>query len=366
MRVKNVIKKFFLILNFLAVLLLLFTYLAPVVNPEHFVLPSYLGLLFLYIVALNLVFVVGWIMASKWYFVISLLAILAGYNVLNQSIPYRTNETKITAPGSLKVMSFNIRVFNRYGWTKEGSPGDVAAFIKSEAPDIVCLQEFAVNNRDKNRTEAAILKLFSSWKYHRIWYGPDGSKGFKQGLAIFSKYPILRYDKLPGGDNDNFTVYADIEKDNKVVRVFNSHLQSINMSSKENLVFDILKNPTDQEKLRHEMGIFRWHMSKAYKQRAVQAETKRAYIDASPFPVIVCGDFNDTPASFTYRKIKGDLVDAYIDSGNGNGSTYNGNYPFLRIDYIFFDKRLSSNDFKRHKVDMSDHFPISCYIEFEE
>lgn len=361
---KKIIKYTLLVFNAIAVLLLLAAYLAPVINPVHFVAPSYLGLVFLYIVVLNILFVIMWVMASKWYFIISIFVLLSGYKVLDRSIPYRTNATEITSPGALKVMSFNVRVFNRYGWNKEGYPQDVAKFIKGENPDIVCIQEFGVNNRDKARSERTVLGLFSHWKYHHIEYGSTGEKGFKQGLATFSKYPILRTGMLPNGDEDNFTFYADIEKDNKVVRVFNCHLKSIDLSGKEYFVYDVLKHSTDATKLKREMGLFRSYFGKAYKERAVQAQTHREYIDASPFPVIVCGDFNDTPASYAYRKIKGDLVDAYMESGNGIGSTYNGHYPLLRIDYVFYDKKLKSNDFKRHKINLSDHYPISCFVEF--
>lgn len=363
MKFKKFIKRAFLIFNLLAVLLLLLAYLAPVVNPRIFVVPSYLGLGFLFVVAINLFFVIMWIGFSKWYFIISIVVLLSGYNVLNRAIPYRTNETEITKPGAVKVMSFNVRVFNRYGWTEKGSPVDVARFINDQNPDIVCLQEFGVNNRINSKSERSILRLFTKWKYHYFKYGQEGSSRYRQGLAIFSKYPILRTQKLPVGDNDNFTVYADIEKSNKVFRVFNSHLQSINMTGKEGFVYKLLKDPTNQEQVKHELGIFRWHMNKAYKERALQAQSFREYIDASPYPVIVCGDFNDTPVSYSYHKIKGDLIDAYCESGNGIGSTYNGPYPFLRIDYIFYDKGFTSNDFTRHKVDYSDHYPISCYIE---
>lgn len=347
-------------------MLLLLAYLAPVVNPRHFVIPSYLGLGFLFVVAVNVFFIIAWIGFSKWYFIISVVVLLSGYKVLNRSIPYRTNETEITKPGAIKVMSFNIRVFNRYGWIKDGAPQDIAQFVNNQNPDVLCFQEFGMNNRLNTHTERKLLSLFKKWKYHYLEYGNPGSSGYRQGLAVFSKYPILRSQRLPVGDEDNFTVYADIEKDDKVIRVFNSHLQSINMSGKEGFVYKLLRNSTDQQKVKQELGVFRWHMNKAYQERALQAQSFREYIDASPYPVIVCGDFNDTPVSYAYNKIKGELIDAYCDSGNGVGSTYNGPYPFLRIDYIFFDKRLSSNNFTRHKVDLSDHYPISCEIEFND
>jgi endonuclease/exonuclease/phosphatase family metal-dependent hydrolase len=95
-------------------------------------------------------------------------------------------------------------------------------------------------------------------------------------------------------------------------------------------------------------------------KRAEQAATLRAHIDECPYPVIVCGDFNDTPVSFTYRTVKGDLEDSFTQSGKGTANTYNGKLPSFRIDYIFYSPVFTSYNFEVSNLNHSDHFPISC------
>ena len=102
----------------------------------------------------------------------------------------------------------------------------------------------------------------------------------------------------------------------------------------------------------------------AFRKRAHQADVLSDHIHTSPYPVIVCGDFNDTPVSYTYHKIRGDLVDAFIESGRGIGNTYSGMFPSYRIDYILHSRNLRSGGFETVRVDYSDHFPVSCLFEF--
>jgi len=81
--------------------------------------------------------------------------------------------------------------------------------------------------------------------------------------------------------------------------------------------------------------------------------------------VIVCGDFNDTPVSYAYRKVRGNLKDAFIESGWGTSNTYNGELPSFRIDYILCDHKFTAQNYHRDRVYYSDHFPIQCQIRVE-
>ena len=85
-------------------------------------------------------------------------------------------------------------------------------------------------------------------------------------------------------------------------------------------------------------------------------------VKKSPYKTILCGDFNDTPVSYCYNRIENELIDAFIESSSGIGSTYIGKFPFNRIDYIFYSNKLQSKEFKTHNIKYSDHKPISCYI----
>lgn len=107
-------------------------------------------------------------------------------------------------------------------------------------------------------------------------------------------------------------------------------------------------------------------LNNAYIKRSKQVEIILSKIEQSPYPVLVCGDFNDTPVSYTYRKMTKELWDAFVESGNGTGSTYIGMFPFLRIDYILHSKELNAYQFETHSEELSDHHAISCIIELLE
>jgi endonuclease/exonuclease/phosphatase family metal-dependent hydrolase len=104
-------------------------------------------------------------------------------------------------------------------------------------------------------------------------------------------------------------------------------------------------------------------LKRGFALRAQQAKKVKADIDLSPYPVIVTGDFNDTPVSYTYHKIRKGLKDSFVDSGYGSGFTYKGNYPANRIDYILYDEVLECNYFEILKVRYSDHYPVSAYFK---
>ena len=104
-------------------------------------------------------------------------------------------------------------------------------------------------------------------------------------------------------------------------------------------------------------------LKKGFVKRALQSQVVKDNINKSPYPVIVLGDFNDTPVSYSYRKIRKGLNDSFLNSGYGAGFTYRGNYPRNRIDYILYDDNLINSYFEIIKVKYSDHYPIVAYFK---
>ena len=142
------------------------------------------------------------------------------------------------------------------------------------------------------------------------------------------------------------------------------HLQSIAFSKDDYKYIDDLQNDVETEDIEHSKSIIN-RLKRAYIKRAKQAELIHASIASSPYPVIVCGDFNDTPASYAKNKIATDLEDAFVESGNGFGRSYIGKFPSFRIDYILHSKEFESYHFRTIKEEYSDHYPIVCYLEKE-
>ena len=154
-------------------------------------------------------------------------------------------------------------------------------------------------------------------------------------------------------------IYTDMLIDSDTVRVYNCHLQSYRLRPKEINSIDSMNfenNPENKARIK-ELSI---KFKDAIIKRAEQAATLREHLNQCPYPVIVCGDFNDTPVSFTYRTVRGDLKDSFTESGKGTANTYNGKLPSFRIDYILYSPKFTSYNFEVSTLNHSDHYPISC------
>ncbi len=178
------------------------------------------------------------------------------------------------------------------------------------------------------------------------------------GSVTMTRYPIINMGEIRFEESRNMTIYTDVIIENDTVRIFNVHLQSYQIDPNKYSIIDSLG--VDQEKDLKEVREMSSKFKKAFQMRAGQVYEIRKYIDESPFDVIICGDFNDTPVSFAYQKLKGDLTDAFVNSGEGVGRTYIGKLPSFRIDNIFYSENFESYNFKTYDFKMSDHFPISC------
>jgi len=166
-------------------------------------------------------------------------------------------------------------------------------------------------------------------------------------------------------NSSNISIYTDIVINSDTVRVFNSHLQSVQFTN-ENINF--LDSLGKYDNLRHIAGIrdIGSRLRQAFVRRSRQVEIIVRHTQESPHPVIVTGDFNDTPVSFTYRRLRSQkLDDAFVRSGTGTGNTYVAMLPLFRIDYILYSRELESFYFDTPRIELSDHYPLKCEFTFK-
>jgi len=355
---KKILHRSFLIINILFSLALLFSYLAVSINPEDFALPAFFGLAYPYLLLINIVVVVIWAVNLRWEAVISVAVIALGFthftNYIRLFKPHR--ETQNT----FKVMSYNIRLFNYFeGNGVENSEKKILALVRSQQPDIVCFQELFLNG-DANDKDQEIKKAMGGRYYSHIKFFGRGRNKF-YGIATYSRFPIVGKGDIIHPGSASLSIFTDIAVGNDTFRIFNNHLQSFRLKRVESSFVEELVDSDDKQTLNEIRTVSR-SLKEGFKRRAIQAQVVKSYINRSPFPVIVAGDFNDTPVSYSYRKIRKGLNDAFVKSGYGAGFTYRGNYPPNRIDYILFGNSLRSTNFSIIRVKYSDHYPVMAWF----
>lgn len=307
-----------------------------------------------------------WLIRKRWMALFLFVVLAITYNHWGNVFQWKGREVNPSELSkSVSVMSFNVRMFDYYDWMKQpGTRQEIFDFVNQESPDILCIQEFFSDERNAQFTINSIVKKLGNYPYRHIEFSKIWRNGCSFGLATLSKYPITGREVIRFENTTNFSSRTDIHVKGTTIRVFNNHLESIRLQAKNFNFIDSINYKADKERLAGIRSIVR-KVNNAFHIRSTQADVVAAKIQESPHPVVVCGDFNDTPVSYVYHTIRGDLADAFVESGKGFGGTYNGKLPSYRIDYVFHSRVFKSYNFKRHPESLSDHFPISCLLEIQ-
>ncbi|MES2799539.1 MAG: endonuclease/exonuclease/phosphatase family protein [Bacteroidota bacterium] len=353
------------VLTIILLMSLALSYAAPFVHPNTFKLLPIFGLGYPILIVCTLIFLIIWIIARSRMAILTLVVLLIGGKLHFRLLALGSEPAEIPAKEEqLHVLSYNVCLFDLYNETS-GATGEKKAaifnFLREQDPDIACFQEFYQQDKPTTfPTKDSIIKILKATDYHeRFLYSPRGRRNF--GVALFSKYPVITKGDVmfetTNTNNGNFCIYADIVKNQDTFRVYNVHLQSIRLNASD---FSI---EPDEEKV--EKSTARKLIDKiliAFPARAEQARKVANHIKTSPYPTIVCGDFNDTPMSYTYNQFDQLLEDSFRETRKGIGATYIGKVPAGRIDYIFHSADLQASDFMIQKEELSDHRAISCKI----
>ncbi|MEJ7625575.1 MAG: endonuclease/exonuclease/phosphatase family protein [Ferruginibacter sp.] len=325
-----------------------------------------------YFFLILIAFIFFWIFVKPVRALISIVAIAIGWLPLQHLVQARLtpNFTMEKHPENIRVMSWNVEHFEiLYHKTNPEKKTQMLDMINQHQPDIACFQEMVGS---ENITDAInyipdfLNKL--GFKYYHYTYNPkldfDGKHHF--GIIIFSKYPIVNKHNVSYAPNDYNSIFqfADIVKGGDTIRIFNTHMQSLKFSE-DNLHYiddPSLKSTDDVRKSKNVLS----RLKTGFIKRHRQSDRLKISMNQSPYPVIVCGDFNDVPNSYAYNTIGKGMKNTFKEKGTGIGRTFYGISPTLRIDHIFADPRFHVEQYLRIKKKLSDHFPIIADLYYKK
>lgn len=345
----------FYFVNILLALALLVSSFSSYVDPRQSMLLGLFSLFYPAFLIGNFMFMVGWMLRVRSQFLLSFIAILITWNDLSSWVRFGNSEQALNADQGIVAMSYNVRLFNRYGWIEgDQVPVDIERIVTRQDPDIFCIQEYY------RRPSTPDFEFAHEY----IWtpgYGHD------YGLGIMSKHPIIdtgavTYDPYVGLRMNRGFIWADILIESDTIRVVNVHLASMQLQDQDFKIVDGEVDVSNQEELQLGVKKFGRRIGRALVKHGHQIEPLMEFIASSPYPILLCSDMNDTHSGYSYSQISSQLDDTFMEAGKGFGKTFPRFWFPLRIDHIFV-----SDDFsvRKHGViweEFSDHYPVVAEV----
>jgi endonuclease/exonuclease/phosphatase family metal-dependent hydrolase len=365
-------KRFFILLNVVAGILFLLCCCNAFLHPDKWWFIALLAFFFPLFLLSLIGFLLFWVFVCPRYVLISLVCFLIGWQNIHAFFGFSLARDDFSHkdPANIRVMTWNVRSWDVFTTKKIGDSRHripMLELVGKQHADILCFQEFY---EPSDSTKSNIRYIQNQLQFPYFYFSRDFRyRGYKYetGVIIFSKYPILSnaqvYFKSDAIQKTESLISADINVNGKMIRVFTTHLQSVLFKQKDFRNVEIVRNAEDSmlqasrslaKKLKEALGL-----------RGYQADTVRRQLDKCPYPLIICGDFNDVPNSYTYFHIRGNLQDAFNTKSFGVGRSYIHISPTLRIDYIF-----PSNDFKviqsmKLTSAYSDHYAVLTDLQLQ-
>lgn len=363
----KVVKYLLLTANGLCAGLMLAAAYCPLLHPATHPWLSSLGLTFPLFLVGDVCFLVMWLILQQYKAsLLPLLTMLCCYNDIHTLFPFnlsRPNPPK----GSISLVSYNIMGF---AGCRKGEQGNaILNYLKESGADLLCLQEYATGSNPKRHLmQADIEEALQAYPYHTVTHIGD-HKSLTNQLACFSKYPILSAQPVAYDSSYNGSVIYRIQVGEDTLTVINNHLESNKLTKQDKVVYEELLSVPEKEKMRSGMKHLIKKLAEASTIRAGQADTlAKALKLNTDGKVVVCGDFNDIPLSYTYHTIaRCGLTDAFAHAGLGAGISYNQHHFYFRIDHILTGRALESyRCYVDRSIKESDHYPIRAFVTIKD
>ena len=350
------------LVNLLAAIMMLFAAYSPMlIQPVEYPLLSLAGFLFPMLAVLNLLFLLFFLVFRLFkYALLPFISLLLCYSQIRTTIPFNFSDAEKPEQG-IKVLSYN--TMNFVNMSKENGTNAVLEYLKTSNADIICLQEHYVSGDKRHLTQKDVDKALAGYKYRATKV--SGEKHSLHSVAIYSKLPVLKTERIKMESSSNGAMAYQLKWGQDTLLVVNCHLESNKLNTHDKELYESMIEKPEKEQVKEGLKVLVKKLAEASAIRAPQADSIAKYIEKHPYKyIMVCGDFNDTPISYTHHKLTQLLDDAFTESGRGPGISYHRNKFLFRIDNLLVSQGLKAkNCTVDSSIDASGHYPIWCYVE---
>lgn len=344
--------------------------MAPYLSPQKWWFISFLGIGFPFLLIGVIAFMIWWLFVKRKFAIISFVALLLGIKSISVFFAFhfpKEFDPKKEA-GSIRIASWNVARFIEM--KRNNNKGSqvrlkMMELIKQQDADIFCMQEFFTSLDSSWYQNLEYVRDNLHYPYYYYSHDNDGDNHFF-GSIIFSRYPIIDSGMIryPRPALPEALMHANIKVNNDTIRVYTTHLQSLQFRKSDYEKIDRIKD-VDDGMVSDSKTIFS-KIRTGVVYRKIQTDIVRQVLGNSPYPLLFCADLNDIPNSYTYFTVKGDLQDAFLQKGFGVGRTFSALSPTLRIDYIFADNNFTIKQFSRVVKKYSDHYLIVSDLKLKK
>ncbi|MFV0505143.1 MAG: endonuclease/exonuclease/phosphatase family protein [Bacteroidales bacterium] len=342
-----------LIMNVLFAIFIIISYVSTEVSALKSPILPFFGLFYVPILIINITFIFYWLIfsRSKKFAMVSLVSILLGVSTFLSV--FRLNGLVESPKLDLSILTYNTRMFQNEYRKSIDVEGVISEFANKKA-DIYCFQEAVFTN---DFTIKDVLSVFNNTKSEKYNYYADNQR------YIISSFPIVGKGVQHFNSTPNGYLWVDLKINDDTVRVINCHLQSNSLLLEQynNALSEYALDSDEVKKQALDLG---HRLSTGFRKRVEQVNSLLSHIKTCPYIVLVCGDFNEPPVSYMHESMTELISDSFEERGRGIGSTYRGKLPFLRIDYVFYNKEMFTPCvYQNLEIGDSDHYPLYVGLE---
>lgn len=326
------------------------------IDPAQHPLAASLGLLFPAFLAANVAFLVFWLMARKLWAAIPVAGLIVAYQPVRTYAPL--NVPADAPEDAIRVMSYN--VYNYTTWDEKAGNSEILEYLGRERPDILCLQEAGTSGRKREIIDSTLCAMYA---YADTAKAADGG----DETDVYSRFPIVRKEPIRYDSRSNHSAafWLKTGRDDTTIVVV-CHFETTGLSPEDRTRFhQMMKGDVRRDEAQRESRQL-WHkLGQAAAIRAPQADSVAAFVERHRGEsIILAGDFNDSPISYTHRRLARLLDDCYVATANGPGISYHYNAFYVRIDNIMCSDHWTPYACRvDNTIKASDHYPIVCSLK---